>query len=356
MKIHVVSTGGTIVSEGGRNGLSPSRFSSRRVVDLMSSVFPEHTFSHSAPMNLDSSNIEPEDWSEIASEVFSPLRDCDGVIVTHGTDTMAYTASALAFMLRGIDKPVTLTGSQIPFGLAGSDAVSNLTLAVAALADGIKGVTVSFGGRVINGARAVKTSSFGMDAFESVGAPPRALFTASGLDILTENPARGGGPVLENDICPNVFLLKLAPGTNPNIFDALAGLGYSGVVMEAFGAGGVHSVRRGLASAARAAAARGMVIVVRSQCLYGRTDLNLYETGAAIRDCTISAGDMTTEAAVVKLMWALAKTSSFEEAAEIFRTNYAGEITLQPASLKNPTERNRSNPIRPLKSSEKMLK
>jgi L-asparaginase len=328
MKIHVVSTGGTIASERGGDGLSPSRSSPRRLVDFMSSLFPEHTFSHSAPMNLDSSNIEPEDWSEIAREAFSPPRDCGGVIVTHGTDTMAYTASALSFMLRGIDRPVTLTGSQIPFGFPGSDAVSNLGLAVAAVEGGIKGVTVSFGRHVINGTRAVKTSSFGMDAFESVGVPPRAVFTASGLDILTGNPAPGGAPVLENDICPDVFLLKLAPGTNPRIFDALAGLGCRGVVMEAFGAGGAHSVRRDMASAARAAAARGMVTVVRSQCLYGVTDLSLYETGAAMRDCAISAGDMTTEAAVTKLMWALAKTPRLEGVAEIFAADYAGEITL----------------------------
>jgi L-asparaginase len=261
--------------------------------------------------------------------VFSSLRDCDGAIVTHGTDTMAYTASALSFMLRGLDKPVTLTGSQIPFGFPGSDAVSNLGLAVAAVESGIRGVTVSFGRYVINGTRAVKTSSFGMDAFESVGAPPRAVFTASGLDILTENPAPSVKQVLENDICPDVFLLKLAPGTNPHIFDALAGLGCRGVVMEAFGAGGAHSVRRDLASAARAAAACGMAIVVRSQCLYGKTDLDIYETGAAIRGCVISAGDMTAEAAVTKLMWALAKTSSFDEIAKIFAADYAGEITLR---------------------------
>jgi L-asparaginase len=109
--------------------------------------------------------------------------------------------------------------------------------------------------------------------------------------------------------------------------------------MEVFGAGGIHSVRRDLASAVQAAASRGMIIVAGSQCLYGGTDLGLYETGAAIRDCTISAGDMTSEAAVAKLMWALAKTSRFEEVAEIFATNYAGEITPQAASSKNPSER-----------------
>jgi L-asparaginase len=283
-------------------------------------------------MNLDSSNIEPEDWSEIAGAVFSSLRDCDGVMVTHGTDTMAYTASALAFMLRGIDKPVTLTGSQIPFGFPGSDAVSNLGLAAAAIESGMRGVTVSFGRHIINGARAVKTNAFGMDAFESVGAPPRAVFTASGLEILTKNPVPSERQVLENGICPDVFLLKLTPGTNPYIFNALTGLGYRGVVMEAFGAGGVHAVRRDLAAAAGAAAARGMIIVLRSQCFYGRTDLDLYETGAAIRGCTISAGDMTAEAAVVKLMWALAKTSRFEEIAEIFAADYAGEITPRPTS------------------------
>lgn len=292
--------------------------------------FPDHQFSIEVLMNLDSSNMQPEHWSEIAANVFSSLGDSDGVIITHGTDTMAYTSSALGFMMRGIEKPVTLTGSQIPFGNTASDAPSNLSLAVASLLSGIKGVTVSFGNAIINGVRAVKTSTSSLNAFESVGVPPMAVITNAGLEISSRATVeREGPPVLENYICPDVFLLKIVPGTNPEIFDAALSTGCRGIVVESFGAGNIPFIGRDISEGVSRAVRRGVPVIARSQCLRGYVDLSAYETGVSMREAgAIPAGDMTTEAAVTKLMWALGKTDDISEVERVFRVNYAGEITI----------------------------
>jgi L-asparaginase len=328
MKIRLISTGGTILSVPGEHGLAPTGDADRIVRDL-ESRFPGHDFSLEILMRLDSSNIQPEQWCEIASAAYSSLSDSDGVIIMHGTDTMAYTSSALGFMLRCIKKPVTLTGAQIPSDDPTSDAASNLSLAVATVENGIKGVTVSFGNVVINGVRAVKTSTSDMNAFESVGVPPMAALTAFGLEVSRRATyKRAFPPSLENHVCPDVFLLKLAPGINPAIFDVLAGMGCKGIVVESFGAGNVPSAGRDIAQGVRRSVRRGIPVVARSQCLRGKVDLAVYETGMAMRDAgAISAGDMTTEAAVAKLMWTLGETGDMREIERVFLTDCAGEIS-----------------------------
>ncbi|MDR3076518.1 MAG: asparaginase [Synergistaceae bacterium] len=328
MKIHLISTGGTIVSVPGEHGLAPAE--NGGIAGWLKSSFPCHEFSFNALMNLDSSNIGPEQWRGIAAAAWGALGDNGGVIIAHGTDTMAYTSSALGFMLRGLKKPVTLTGSQIPFGNPLSDAPSNLALAVAAVENAVSGVTISFGDIVINGVRAVKTSTSAMRAFESSGAPTMATLTASGLGVASRAACAPDAPAsLENNICADVFLLKLVPGANPEIFGALRGMGFKGVVVEAFGAGNVPFAGRDISDAVRRAVAEGMAVVTRSQCLRGKVDMSAYETGMRLLDAgAISAGDMTTEAAVVKLMWALGQTRDTREIGRMFRTDFAGEITI----------------------------
>jgi L-asparaginase len=282
-------------------------------------------------MSLDSSNIEPEDWRLVARAVCESFDEFDGTIILHGTDTMAYTASALAFMLRNPGRPVILTGSQIPDADPCSDSRSNLAVAVAAVANGINGVTVSFCNKIINGTRAAKSSSSDMDAFESVGAPPVAVMTAFGLEV---NEARRHEPFTESpspddcNVCPDVALLKIIPGTKPDIFEALKNIGCRGVVIEAFGAGGVHCARRNLAQAASRAVSGGMPIILRSQCPDGKVDLNAYEVGARLRDAGVIPVRMTAEACVAKLMWALYRSPNVSEVEKIFRTNIAGELVV----------------------------
>jgi L-asparaginase len=280
-------------------------------------------------MNLDSSNIQPEHWQLLARRVYSALTDYDGVIVTHGTDTMAYTASALAFMLRNLKKGVVLTGSQLPAEAPGSDAAQNMRTALETVNSGVTGVVIAFGSRVINGVRAVKTSTTDFDAFESVNARPMGIVDPGGLSVFEYAASRAdhnAPATLEDGICKDVFLLKVVPGTRPEIFQALMGMGCRGVVVEAFGAGCVHYEGRDLPAGVRSLTEAGIPVVVVSQCLRGSVNLSAYETGARLLDAgAIGGGGMTTESAVVKLMWALAKTQDISEVAAIFSADYAGE-------------------------------
>jgi len=329
-KVLILATGGTISSCAGDNGMTPQS----APTELMGALerFREfYNITYRVILNLDSSNIQSEEWQFIARSVFGALPDYDGIVVTHGTDTMAYTASMLAFMLRNLDKPVVFTGSQIPIASPLSDAQSNLATALAAIDHNVIGVSIAFNHKLINGCRAVKVRTMGFDAFESVNSPERGEFFADGIRLLSERvPARGGYCTLSSELCNDVFLLKLIPGTNPEIFDCLYDMNYRGIVLETFGAGGLHYLRRNLSSKIKELVDRGIPIVVCSQCLYEKSDFSLYEVGRKVLATGAIQGlDMTTEAAVTKLMWALGQTTELEEIRRMFQTNYAGEINIQ---------------------------
>jgi len=328
-KVLILATGGTIASAPGEEGLTPSE-APRELMTILDGFRAYYNIDFRSILNLDSSNIQAEEWQLIASEVFAALPDYDGIVITHGTDTMAYTASMLSFMLQNLNKPVVLTGSQIPAGLTLSDAGSNLATALAAVDHEVNGVSIAFNHKLIRGCRAVKVRTMGFDAFESVNVPDRGEFFADGVRLFGPRSREAEGePVLKSDICNSVFLLKLIPGTNPSIFDGLLALNYRGVVLETFGAGGLHFLRRDLASSVGRLIQEGVPVVVCSQCLYERSDFSLYEVGRRILAAGVIQGrDMTTEAAVTKLMWALGQTSDLEEIRRIFNTDYAGEITL----------------------------
>lgn len=328
-KIKLLTTGGTIASLPGEAGLEP-QLGSEGILDYIRELSSRFSFDHEDILNMDSSNIQPEEWQMIARKVYASLPDCDGVVITHGTDTMAYTAAALSFMLQGLSKPVVLTGSQIPIDNPLTDARTNLCTAVAAVEAGMRGVLVAFDRKVMNGARTVKVSTMDFDAFVSINAADLAGVYADGLRVSQRETMPTREPLtLRESLSTDVFLLKLIPGTRPEIFDVLAGAGYKGIVIEAFGAGGMHYLHRDLLEKLRLLWDAGITVVVCSQCLYERSDLRIYEVGQRILSTgAISALDMTTEATVTKLMWALGQTGDRQEIARLFGTNLAGEITL----------------------------
>jgi len=190
---------------------------------------------------------------------------------------------------------------------------------------------VAFNRRIMRGCRAVKVRTLGFEAFESVNAPYLAEIFANGMHLYQdphERMAAPGEPLLLDRLCTDVFLLKLIPNTKPEIFDALADLGYRGIVLEAFGAGGLHFFRRNLLEKLQKLTRAKISVVACSQCLYEPSDFSIYEVGRRLLECGVIPGrDMTTEAAVTKLMWALGQTDDPEEVRRLFQTNLAGEVS-----------------------------
>lgn len=319
-RIALLATGGTIACRKTPDGLTPALRASQMLHSVPCradvEIIPRDVFS------MDSSNIQPEEWSVLARAVDAAMQDCDGVVITHGTDTMGYTAAALSYMLHGQTKPVILTGSQLPLGAPLSDAETNLSCAIEAACKGIPGTYVCFARKLIHGTRAVKTHTMSFDAFSSVNRSLAGIVDSEGVRFM--RPQRINGPYqFRPHVDSRVFLLKLVPGTQPDVLDFVVQAGYRGLVIEAFGLGGLHYIRRNLVEKLRMLRQQGVRVMVLTQCMYEKADLSIYEVGnQLLKTDVISGMDMTTEAAVTKLMWALAQ----DDPDELLASDLCGEV------------------------------
>ena len=302
-KILLIATGGTIASRETAHGLRPALSgedmrtaigaadAAIEVIDLLS---------------LDSTNIAPSHWQMIARRVADVRTDYDGFIITHGTDTMAYTAAALYYMLENIDRPVVLTGSQRPLGRDGSDAEQNLRLAYEAACSDFAGVCVAFGGRLIHGNAAKKMYSLADDAFRSIG---RA-------EVDLSAPSAPSAPLrLHDALDERVAVIRLYPGMKPITIDAHIASGYRGIILEGYGCGSVpgDDAEESFLPSLDRARTRACTVVLTTQCIYDGADLSHYEVGVrAAQLGALAGGSLPIEALYARLMQRLAETPEGE--------------------------------------------
>jgi len=269
--------------------------------------------------------MQPEDWITIAENVFCELENYDGFVITHGTDTMAYTASALTFMLQDIKKPVVITGSQIPLREKNSDAEKNILDAFIVACENITGVFIV----LIRGCRASKLRTKSFNAFESINYPYVGTIRNNQVEY-AEKPSipKEKNPRLNTKLSPDVFVLKLVPGTGPEIIEAIIKLNYKAVIIESFGAGGIPFQGRNFLPYVKKLLDKEICVAIATQCKYDGVDLSLYEIGQKTQKMgVVSAHDMTFESLVAKLMWALGQSDDINEINKIMVMNYAGEIS-----------------------------
>ena len=300
--IRLLTTGGTIASAPGPDGLTPQR-TGEDLLRLVPGLAGICQVQVQALLELDSTNVGPLEWQTMARAVWAARGACQGVVLAHGTDTMAYSAAALHCMLENIDLPVILTGSQLPMEAPDSDGPDNLRDAFAAAATGPSGVFLVFDGKIIPGAAAYKQRTQGFDAFVPVNVPLAGTVRAGHAQWVLPPSPPPGQPRLRDNLELQVGLLKLTPATTQAELDFYAEHGWKGLVVEGFGAGGVPE--RLLPALQRVAAK--LPVVLCSQCRYDGVHLDVYDVGhQAAQAGVIAGGSRTPEAWVVRLMWAFA--------------------------------------------------
>ncbi len=278
--------------------------------------------------NIDSTNVQPAHWDRMARVIADNYEQYDGFVVTHGTDTMAYTASALSFALRNLGKPVVLTGAQIPGSRMESDARRNLVNAVRVATLDLAGVVLVFGEKILLGCRATKVSESRLDAFVSVNRR-RLGEIRTDIRLRRERCHRRPGLLeVADGFEPDIAVVTLVPGLPPDTLLRLLEDGIKGLLLKGYGPGNIGDQYLGVLQHARE---RRIPVVVHTQCMEGVTAMHLYEVGRrALEKGAIEAFDMSLEAAVIKLMWVLRHSSGYEEIPRLMHTNLAGEIGRAP--------------------------
>ena len=328
-KILMIGTGGTIASEMTPEGLTPE-LNTRQLLDFIPDIGKLCRVDCIQLYNLDSTNICPENWLGVVDTLRKNYEAYDGFVISHGTDTMAYTAAALSYLIQGSPKPIILTGAQKPIWFDGTDSKRNLTDAFLYACRGCGGVQIVFNGKVILGTRARKTFSKSFQAFSSVNYPDLAVLQDERLlqYIRTESLPR---PIFYDTLCQNVGLLKLIPGTKRELVEFMVER-YDGIVIESFGVGGLPDYPgQEFYPVVRQAVERGRIVVMTTQVPNEGSDLSVYHVGGHLKSTLrlLEAFDMTTEAAVCKLMWILGHTKEFERVRELFNRPVAWDILTQ---------------------------
>ena len=325
-RILLIGTGGTIASEMGDNGLEPE-LTSRQLLRYVPDISGICEVDCTQLFSLDSTNIRPEHWLRIAGSIQQCYEKYDGFVISHGTDTMAYTAAGLSYLIQNSRKPIVLTGAQKPIGYDTTDSKQNLRDAFTVAASGMSGVLLVFNGKIIMGTRARKTRSKSFEAFSSINYPIVGM-VQDGRLIQYIRPENSAPTRFYHELDARVALLNLTPGTECGVLEYLLERS-SAVIIESFGVGGLpvyetgsfyETIKQGLDD--------GRTVVLTTQVENEGSDLSVYHVGNSIKQNLpiLEAYDMTTEAVTAKLMWILSQTTGREEVARLFYTPVACDI------------------------------
>ena len=307
--ICVLATGGTIASRPTPNGLMPA-LSGEDILAMVPDLRARCDIDCVQLLQLDSTNLQPEHWIRMARAVAERRTQYDAFVITHGTDTMAYSAAALHYMLENIDCPVVLTGSQLPAGVPGTDAEQNLLTAFHAALGGRAGVYIAFGGRVMFGNDARKLCTMQLTAFGNINRPLAGRFAGGRLTWLAEASAPAGTFRLHDQLDTRVGVLKIVPGLPPKMLEAFVDAGFRAVILEGYGLGGIPGQESPMnfLPAFQYAKDHGCRLVCTTQCTYDGVDMDSYEMGVRAQQLGVEpGGTLTTEALLPKLMIELAE-------------------------------------------------
>lgn len=316
-KILMIGTGGTIASKPSSDGLTPD-LDSKQLIDSIPSIPHICDVDCTQAFSLDSTNVRPEHWLILAEIITENYDRYDGFVITHGTDTMAYTAAGLSYLIQNSKKPIVLTGAQKPIGEEITDAKRNMIDAlIYAVDEGSHGVVVVFSGAVICGTRARKNYSKRFMAFGSINFPELAR-VESGRVIRYVPEPYSGETVFYDNLNANVGLLKLTPGMRNDVMRYAIDR-YDGLVVESFGVGGLPEYSDFYQQIKRAVERRKL-IVMTTQVPNEGSDLSVYRVGSILKNSlrVLEAHDMTSEAVLAKLMWVLGETDDFDRAEALF--------------------------------------
>ena len=327
-KILLIGTGGTIASDVTEDGLAPE-LTTEQLLSHLPAISGICDVDCVQLLNLDSTNMNWRHWLKIAQCVEEHYAEYDGFVITHGTDTMAYTLAALSYLIQNSAKPVVMTGSQKSVYEADTDARNNLINAFLYAADEqAQGVKLVFDGKVIMGTRARKSRTKSYNAFSSIDYPEIAVIRDRRIIYFIEENKPQTAVKFYHELDAKVFVLKLTPGIDAGIFEYLTNY-YDAVIIESFGVGGLPCYgNEEFLSAIERWLAKGKIIVMATQVSHEGSDMEVYQVGKKIKDQyeLIEAYNMTVEAVLAKLMWILPQTKEQAKVAEMFYQPIAKDI------------------------------